>query len=295
MSLDLKKLNYFVTIVDQMSFSKAAEKLHISQPSLSKVMKNMESELGFQLIERNTRNIRLTEAGEVLYDRALHLLLEMEIVNKEMQEVKLVGKGEIRLGMIESVKHWIPKVLSQYNKKFPEVNITLTEVLSGNDVKTSLRRYETHAVITNQLINELDIEIVPLYNEKLVLVLHESHPLVESDVISLSMLEKEPFIISAKGFQTREDILQAFESEGATPTIKYEIERFETVLSLVRENLGIAIIPENYLQGPHDYVIRSRTITSSVLERTVYLTFMKNRYISPSIQAFITETRGFFG
>ncbi|WP_318614880.1 LysR family transcriptional regulator [Sporosarcina sp. YIM B06819] len=293
--MELKKLNYFVTIVDQMSFSKAAEKLHISQPSLSKAMKNMESELGFQLIERDTRNIRLTEAGEILYDRALHLLLEMEIVNKEMQEVKLVGKGEIRLGMIESVKHWIPKVLSQYNKKFPEVNITLTEVLSGEDVKTSLRKYETHAVITNQLVKEIDIETIPLYNEKLVLVLHESHPLVESDVISLNMLEKEPFIISTKGFQTREGILRAFELEGATPTIKYEIERFETVLSLVRENLGIAIIPENYLQGPSDYAIRSRTITSSVLERTVYLTFMKNRYLSPSIQAFITETRGFFG
>lgn len=292
--MELKKLNYFVTIVDQMSFSKAAEKLHISQPSLSKAMKNMESELGFQLIERNTRNISLTEAGEILYDRALHLLLEMEIVNKEMQEVKLVGKGEIRLGMIESVKHWIPKVLSQYNKKFPEVNITLTEVLSGNDVKTSLRRYETHAIITNQLVKEIDIETIPLYNEKLVLVLHESHPLVESDAISLNMLEKEPFIISTKGFQTREDILRAFTLEGATPTIKYEIERFETVLSLVRENLGIAIIPENYLQGPRDSVIRSRTITSSVLERAVYLTYMKNRYISPSIQSFITETREFF-
>ncbi|WP_203247535.1 LysR family transcriptional regulator [Sporosarcina beigongshangi] len=292
--MELKKLNYFVTIVDQMSFSKAAEKLHISQPSLSKMMKNMESELGFQLIERNTRNIKLTEAGEILYNRALHLLLEMEIVNKEMQEVKLVGKGEIRLGMIESVKHWIPKVLSRYNKKFPEVNITLTEILSGNDVKTSLRRYETHAIITNQLVKESDIETIPLYNEKLVLVLHESHPLVESEVISLNMLEKEPFIISTKGFQTREDIFQAFDLEGATPTIKYEIERFETVLSLVRENLGIAIIPENYLQGPRDYTIRSRTITSSALERTVYLTFMKNRYISPSIQAFITETKGFF-
>ena len=292
--MELKKLNYFVTIVDQMSFSKAAEKLHISQPSLSKAMKNMESELGFQLIERNTRNISLTEAGEVLYDRALHLLLEMEIVNKEMQEVKLVGKGEIRLGMIESVKHWIPKVLSQYNKKFPEVNITLTEVLSGNDVKTSLRRYETHAIITNQLVKEIDIETIPLYNEKLVLVLHESHPLVASEVISLKQLESEPFIMSAKGFQTREDILQAFKSEGATPTVKFEIERFETVLSLVRENLGIAIIPENYLQGPYDALVKSRTIVSPDLERTVYLTYMKNRYISPSIQAFLTNITSYF-
>ena len=144
--MDLKQLNYFVYVVDHMSFSKAAQKLHISQPSLSNAIKNLESELGFQLLERTTRNIRLTEAGEVLYDRALHLLLEMEIVEKEMEEVKLVGKGELQIGMIESVKHWIPKVIHQYNKEFPNMHIKLTEVLGGDDVKSSLRKYETHVI-----------------------------------------------------------------------------------------------------------------------------------------------------
>ena len=137
-----------------------------------------------------TRNIRLTEAGEVLYDRALHLLLEMDIVEKEMNEVKLVGKGELQIGMIESVKHWIPKVILQYNKEFPEMNIKLTEVLSGDDVKSSLRKYETHAIITNQPIKEEDIETIPLYDEKLVLVLHESHPLAVSEKITLKELER---------------------------------------------------------------------------------------------------------
>ena len=78
------------------------------------------------------------------------------------------------------------------------------------------------------------------------------------------------------------------------PAIKYEIERFETALSLVRENLGIALIPENYLQGRHDVKIVSKTIDSTVLERTVYLTYMKNRYLSPSINAFITEAENYF-
>ena len=292
--LGLKQLNYFVNIVDQMSFSKAAQKLHISQPSLSNAIKILESELGSELLERTTRNIRLTEAGEVLYDRALHLLLEMEIVEKEMNEVKLIGKGELQIGMIESVKHWIPKVILQYNKEFPKMNIKLTEVLSGADVKSSLRKYKTHAIITNQPIKEEDIETIPLYDEKLVLVLHESHPSAESETITLKELERESFIISSEGFQTREDILEAFKFEKAKPAIKYEIERFETALSLVRENLGIALIPENYLQGRHDVNIVSKTIDSTVLERTVYLTYMKNRYLSPTVHAFIKETRIYF-
>ena len=148
--------------------------------------------------------------------------------------------------------------------------------------------------ITNQQIKEEDIETIPLYNEKLVLVLHESHPLAKSETIMLKELEKESFIISSEGFQTREDILKAFELERAMPTIKYEIERFETALSLVRENLGIALIPENYLQGRHDMKIVSKTIDSTDLERTVYLTYMKSRYVSPAIHAFINETKNFF-
>ena len=292
--MELKQLNYFVSVVNHMSFSKAAEKLHISQPSLSKAIKNLERDLGFQIIERNTRNIRLTEAGEVLYSRAIHLLSEMTIVKKEMEEVKLVGKGELQIGMIESVKYWLPKVISRYNEKFSDMHIRLTEVLGGDNVKTSLRKYETHAIITNQQIKEVDIETVPLYKEKLVLVLHESHLMARKKSITLKELESEPFIISTKGFQTREDILHAFELEDTIPTVKYEIERFETALSLVSENLGIALIPENYLQGRHDFSIVSKTIESPALERTVYLAYMKNRYVSPSIEAFIKEVKLFF-
>ena len=293
-SLDLNQLKYFVSVVDHMSFSKAAEKLHISQPSLSKAIKNLERDLGFQVIERNTRNSRLTEAGEVLYGRAIHLISEMAIVKKEMEEVKLVGKGELQIGMIESVKYWIPKVISLYNEKFSEMHLRLIEVLGGEDVKNSLRKYETHAIITNQQIKEMDIETVPLYKEKLVLVLHVSHPMAKRESITLKELEHEPFIISTEGFQTREDILRAFELEDTSPTIKYEIERFETALSLVSENLGIAFIPENYLQGPHDFSIISKIIESPALERTVYLTYMKNRYVSPSIKSFLTEVESYF-
>lgn len=292
--MDLNQLKYFVAVVDHMSFSKAAEKLHISQPSLSNAIKNLERDLGFQVIERNTRNSRLTEAGEVLYGRAIHLLSEMAIVKKEMEEVKLVGKGELQIGMIESVKYWIPKVISLYNKKFPEMHIRLMEVLGGDDVKNSLRKYETHAIITNQQIQEVDIETVPLYKERLVLVLHENHPKATRESIRLKELEHEPFIISTEGFQTREDILLAFELEDTVPTIKYEIERFETALSLVGENLGIALIPENYLQGPYDLSIVSKVIDSPALERSVYLTYMKNRYVSPAIQAFIMEVESSF-
>lgn len=293
--MDIKQLHYFVTVSNHLSYSKAAQKLHISQPSLSNAIKNLEQEIGSPLLERNTRKVELTDAGKILYKKSILLLSQMNMLKKEMEEVKLTGSGDLIIGIIESVKHWIPKVIRKYQDRFPTINIKLIEVLSGKAVKESLRKYDTHLLITNQYINEPDIESLPLYDERLVLVLHRDHPLAQKrGSILLEELKREPFIISTEGFQTREDILTAFTLEQITPKIKFEIERFETALTLVRENLGITIIPENYLSEPMDECIVSKTIDSSALERTVYLTFMKNRYLSPAVQAFLEDIRRYF-
>ncbi|TPG68003.1 LysR family transcriptional regulator [Brevibacillus laterosporus] len=290
--MDIKQLHYFVTVSNQLSYSKAAQKLHISQPSLSNAIKNLEQEVGSPLLDRNTRKMELTDAGKILYKKSILLLSQMNMLKKEMEEVKLTGSGDLIIGIIESVKHWIPKVIREYQGRFPTINIKLIEVLSGKAVKESLRKYDTHLLITNQYIDEADIESFPLYDERLVLVLHRDHPLAQKkESILLKELEREPFIISTEGFQTREDILTAFTLEQMTPKIKFEIERFETALTLVRENLGITIIPENYLSEPMDASIVQKTIDSSALERTVYLTFMKNRYLAPAVQTFLEDIR----
>ncbi|GED69031.1 LysR family transcriptional regulator [Brevibacillus reuszeri] len=292
--MDIKQLHYFVTVCDQLSYSKAAQKLHISQPSLSNAIKNLEREVGSPLLERNTRRIELTDAGKILYEKSLLVLSNMNMLKKEMEEVKLTGSGELIVGIIESVKYWIPKVIRKYQEHFPMINIKLIEVLGGRAVKESLRKYHTHLLVTNQYIDEEDIETIPLYHERLVLVLHKDHPLAERESIRLKDLEQEPFIISTEGFQTRADILQAFLLENASPNIKFEIERFETALTLVKENLGITIIPENYLGELNDASVVRKTIDSEALERTVYLTFMKNRYLAPAVQSFLTEIRDHF-
>ncbi|MFF0825430.1 LysR family transcriptional regulator [Brevibacillus sp. NPDC003359] len=292
--MDIKHLHYFVTVCDQLSYSKAAQKLHISQPSLSNAIKNLEQEVGSPLLERNTRKMELTDAGKILYQKSLLLLSQMNMLKKEMDEVKLTGSGDLIIGIIESVKHWIPKVIREYQGRFPSIHIKLIEVLSGKAVKESLRKYHTHLLITNQFIDEEDIESFPLYDERLMLVLHKDHPLAKKESVRLKDLESEPFIISTEGFQTREDILTAFSLEQVNPHIKFEIERFETALTLVRENLGVTIIPENYLSGSTDASLVRKTIESPALERTVYLAYMKNRYLAPAVQAFLEEVRAKF-
>lgn len=133
--LDLKQLQYFIAVTEQMNFSKAAEKLHISQPSLSNAIKKLEQEIGSPLLKRNTRNLQLTEAGELLYERAKVILKNMEVLKIEMDEVIVHGTSEVTIGVMESIKHWLPKVIANYKRDYPQMKIHLVDILGSKRVK----------------------------------------------------------------------------------------------------------------------------------------------------------------
>lgn len=292
--MDLKQLHYFKSVVDHMNYSKAAEKLHISQPSLSNAIKKLEQEIGSPLLERNTRRIHLTEAGEVLYEKATIILKNIEIMKIEMDEVIVQGTSEITIGVMESIKHWLPKVIAEYKKSYPKMVIHLVDILGSQRVKDSLTNYNTHLVITNQLMPEEDLEVKCLYQERLVAVLPLNHPLASKDILSFEDICDQPFIISKEGFQTRQDILNTFDSAGKRIQIQFEIERFETAVSLVRENLGITILPENYLQGPTAETIVQKEINCPTLKRDVYLVYMKNRHLPLAIRQLLQHIENYF-
>ncbi len=292
--LDLKQLQYFIAVTEQMNFSKAAEKLHISQPSLSNAIKKLEQEIGSPLLKRNTRNLQLTEAGELLYERAKAILKNMEILKIEMDEVIVHGTSEVTIGVMESIKHWLPKVIANYKSDYPQMMIHLVDILGSKRVKKSLKSYKTHVIITNQRMDDDELEVQNLYEERLVAVLPLNHPLAEKDRLTFADLCNEPFIISTEGFQTRLDILSAFEQANVKMNIQYEIERFETAVSLVRENLGITILPENYLQGPTAKTIVQKEIDGPNLRRNVYLVSLKNRHLPLAIRHLLANIVQFF-
>jgi len=277
-----------------MNFSKAAERLHISQPSLSNAIKKLEQEIGSPLLERNTRNLQLTEAGELLFERAKVIVKNMEVLKIEMDEVIVHGTRDITIGVMESIKHWLPKVIANYKKDYPHMKIHLVDILGSKRVKKSLKSYKTHLIITNQLMDDPELEVQTLYEERLVAVLPLHHPLAQKDTLTISDICEEPFIISTEGFQTRRDILTSFEQAGKNINIQFEIERFETAVSLVREHLGVTILPKNYLQGPTAKTIVKKEIEGLNLSRNVYLVYLKNRHLPLAIRQLLKDIVQFF-
>lgn len=293
--MDLRLLKYFVTVVESASYTAAAEILHISQPSLSNAIKQLESGLAITLIDRTKRNMKLTEEGRILYVESLQLLNHFDYVTNEMERLRIEGPPELSIGVIESANYWIPKVLKEFKQEFTNVDIKLLNVLGLKDVEQALNNYDVHVAITNQFLNRDNIQKIPLYVENLVVLLPLEHPLQEKEYMEVKDLENESFIISKEGFQTREDILNTFRQRGIQPNIQFEIGRFDTACSLVENNLGITVVPENYVKYSTSQKFHIRKFNNSSTYRTVYIAFDKNRYLPPLVWRFIEEVKSFFG
>lgn len=294
MKMDLRQLRYFITVVQEKNYSKAAKILHISQPSLSNAIMKLEYEVGMKLLERTTRGLSLTEAGNIYYMRSKELLRKFDNTLKELDEMKKIGNGKICIGLIESSKFWFPKVVKNFKENYPNVYFQLREILGYEQVIESLIHHDVHFSITNQPINDKEIILNPIYEEKLVLLTHSNDELNLKESISLHDLAHKDFIISTIGFQTRENVLHAFKNEKVTPNIMYEIERLETACSLIEQGLGVTILPESYIKYTNHPGITTRTIQSDLLKRTVYLARLKDRYLSPAIYELISMVEGFF-
>jgi DNA-binding transcriptional LysR family regulator len=292
--LDLRQLRYFTTVVKEKNFSKAAGILHISQPSLSNSIMKLETEIGIQLLERNTRSLTLTESGEIFYTRAMDLIKKHEYMLKDLDEIRQTGSGMISIGLIESSKYWIPKTIKQFKKSYPNIEIHFKELLGHKQVLESLSNYDVHFTITNQPIHSDEIEVAPIYIENLLLVMHKDDKLNRLVSISLNDLTEHDFIISTAGFQTRDDVLNAFQHENLTPNIMYEIERLETACSLVEHGLGIAILPESYVKYYSNPNLVTRSIDSRFLQRPVYIAFWKDRNLTPAVFHLIEEIQSLF-
>lgn len=292
--MDLRLLRYFVTIAEQSTFTNAASLLHISQPSLSTALKKLENELGLILIDRSTRGLKLTREGEILYEEAKKLMTHYEHVSDEMKRIKTYGPPELAIGVIESSIFWVPKVIKQFKAEFEDAHISLLEVLSLKDVIKALNNFDIHLAVTNQYINSKDIQTTPIYEERFVTLLPPAHSLSEKSDIEIYDLKDEPFIISKEGFRTREDVLNVFRQASIQPNIQFEIERLETAVSLVENELGITVVPENYIKYSKKGTFHTKEIRDANSTRTVYLAYDKKRYLSPLVLRMITLIKEFY-
>jgi DNA-binding transcriptional LysR family regulator len=251
MSIDLKQLKYFLAVAEEKSFSRAAERLHISQPPLSQQIMKLESELGVRLFARTTRTFELTVAGKALMAEASELLAKMRMTIDTIRQIDRGEVGRLRVGIVGSAM-WgpIPSLLEEFQSKYPRVTWTIHE--SGPTAQyEALRAKQIDVGFWREpKLNEDDLRNDNLrqelcFRENVCVALNEHHPLAKQEAIELTDIASEPMLTLAldKSAFPRY-LIQCCVKAGFQPTIFQEASEPQTLLAMVGAGLGVALLPE---------------------------------------------------
>jgi DNA-binding transcriptional LysR family regulator len=251
MSIDLKQLKYFLAVAEEKSFSRAAERLHISQPPLSQQIMKLESELGVRLFARTTRSFELTVAGKAFMQEASDLLGRMRMAVDTIRQIDRGEVGRLRVGIVGSAM-WgpIPGLLEQFQSQFPRVTWTIHE-LGPNEQWDALRGKQIDVGFWREPKRDEDeLKHASLrqdlcFQENYCVAVNVQHPLARKDRIELTDIAGEPLLILHLD-QSAEPryLIQCCVNAGFQPTIFQEAAEPQTLLAMVGAGLGVALMPE---------------------------------------------------
>ncbi|MFE3556274.1 LysR family transcriptional regulator [Streptomyces sp. NPDC059193] len=271
--MQFQQLLYFVAVADTRHFTRAAEQVHVAQPSLSQQIKALERELGAELFSRARGNIALTDAGEALLPLARRILADADTARLEVQELAQLRRGRVRLGATPSVcTGLLPDVLRTFHRAHPGIELLIEESGSLDLVRELARGALDLALIALPLPPSAPaLTTVELLTEDLVVVSSAELPAPGGGgALTVSGLRDEPMVMFRHGYDVREMTVAACRAEGFEPVFTVEGGEMDAVLGFVRAGLGIAVVPSMVVDraGPG---LRATPLAGSPLRRTIAL------------------------
>lgn len=241
--MDIRKMKYFITVAEELNFSRAAERLIMAQPPLSQEIRKLEEELGVQLLHRTKRMVELTDAGKIFLEGARQTLLQVDRTIKETQLADEGKIGHLIIGFVDSTETVID-ILKTFRERFPKIQLILREMTTDQQIKALYEKQIHIGFIRSKQNNEILVSEV-CSEECLKLVLHEEHPLVSLRNISIKSLVDEPFILFPRHFGTNfyDLIISYFWEHGVSLNIVQEAIQMQTIVNLVATGMGISVVP----------------------------------------------------
>ena len=240
--LNLHLLEQFVALARTKNFTRAAEELNLSQPALSRAIQKLEEQLGQPLFERKPREVMLTDHGELLLERAQHILKLMEDTFAELSEAG--RRSRIRLGAIPTIApYFLPGLLSGFAKAHPEISVIVQEDTTENLIKRCSHGEIDLAILALPIIAKY-LEVEPLFDEELLLVLPVGHPLAASKSVAIDAVEGYPFVMLSEAHCLSDNIATFCRRKSLQPVTVERTSQLTTVQELVTLNHGVSIVPE---------------------------------------------------
>ncbi|MDO9029972.1 MAG: LysR substrate-binding domain-containing protein [Hydrogenophaga sp.] len=242
--MDLKDMRYFQAVAEERNFSRAAERLHMAQPPLSRQIKALEDEMGAPLFVRTAKGVDLTEAGQTLLDEVPNLLLLAQRAKDRTRRAGQGLTGQLEVGLFGSgVLDVIPRMLARFHAERPEVRIVLHNMTKSEQLQ-ALRERRISVGFNRLVPPEEDIVVETVLREPLVVAVHESHPLAQRQRIRITDMAGEslilyPNVLPLPGLA--QEVMEAFRQEGAEVKVEQEVEDVLTAVALVASGFGLAV------------------------------------------------------
>jgi len=240
--MDLSQLHVFLTVAKEQSFSRAAEKLYRTQPAVSIVIRKLEESVGQPLLVRGARQVKLTDAGELLRDYAERLLNLRDEIQKGMEDLGNLGRGELRLGVNESSIHALLPALARYRKLYPGVKLIMHRTLS-RDIPQEVLNYRLDLGTVSYVPQDAKLAAVEILRDELTFVVPPKHPLARRRSVDIKELGEETFIAHNVESPYRTRVIQLFEKHRTTLRRDIEMPTIESIKRFVQMGMGVAIVP----------------------------------------------------
>jgi DNA-binding transcriptional LysR family regulator len=292
--MELRQLRYLVTLSEERHFTRAAEREHIAQPALSQQIRRLEQECGLALVERTTRHVAMTEAGELLVARARRILAEVEAADGELQRLSGVQTGHVTVGAMHTMGPVdVSLALAAFRQRHPLVELTVCEQ-SSEELAEMLRIDELDLAFLSvtERVESHGLALVQLVSEELVVLLPSAHRLAGRKRVRMAELEGEEFISYREGARLRELLVAAGEHAGFEPRVTLESNESERI-RLVARRTGVAILPRSDAEQPGAELAVVK-LTDPALTRDITLAWREDRRHPPAAYAFLQLSRDLF-
>lgn len=289
--MELRHLRYFVTLAEELHFGRAAERLHIAQPPLSQQIRQLETELGFELFHRTKRKVQLTEAGQVFLDEVQQIFKQLEQAIQVGRQTSRGEMGQLVVGFVSSAPYNIlPTVLRAFRSSVPEVRLELHELTTNQQFRW-LRESRIDVGFVRPPVEEDRLNFETIFQESLVVALPDTHELANQSNVCLRSLKNEPFILFprllAPGLYDL--IISLCQQAGFSPNVTQEAIQMQTIVSLVAGGLGIAIVPES-LQNLQRTGVVYKAVQEATLKTAIAIIWRQND-TSATVQKFLEIAR----
>jgi LysR family transcriptional regulator, low CO2-responsive transcriptional regulator len=242
MHLTLRQLRLFEAVARNLSFTRAAEELCLTQPAVSIQMKQLETNTGLPLFEHIGKRLYLTPAGRELYAAARAIFARLGELETVFSEMKGIVQGPLNVCVVTTANYFAPHLLGAFLRQYPQVDVRL-QAMDRLTIIGRLLANEDDLVILGQVPAELDLEVYPILDDPLVVVAPPTHPLRKSRRIPIARLAKEVFLLREPGSGTRELMQRTFAAAQVAPRLGMELGGSEAIKQAVLAGLGVSVLP----------------------------------------------------